>query len=133
MRRAAILIAMTLTFAGRLDAAAPASPPATANPGRALCRDNFGVYKERLGKDPNDTQAWQELRVCSDLLRRWNEAAAIADAAVAKKSTRPEPHLILGLSHYHAKEYAQAVDEFKEAIRRDDKQAMYYFQLGLAY
>ena len=45
----------------------------------------------------------------------------------------PEPHLILGLAHYHTKDYNAAVDDFKESIRLKDDQAMVYFQLGLAY
>jgi tetratricopeptide (TPR) repeat protein len=129
----AVYLALTLFCAAAAVAAPPRPAASGLNDGRDLCRNNFSAYKERLAKNPDDAQSWQELRVCTDLLRRWNQAAAIANEAVENKSDRPEPHLILGLAHYHAKEYAQAVDEFKEAIRRKDDQAMYYFQLGLAY
>jgi len=76
-------------------AAAPARQTSAADAGRDLCRTNFSVYKERLTKNTEDAAAWQELRVCSDLLRRWNEAAVIASEAIDKKSDRAEPHLIL--------------------------------------
>jgi tetratricopeptide (TPR) repeat protein len=112
-----------------------AGPPAFAaeTSGRDLCKQNFTEYKTRLTKDPADAAGWQELRVCSDLLKRWNEAALIAQDAIDRKVERPEPHLLLGIAYYRSKDYAKAVDEFQESIRLKDDQAIAYFQLGLAY
>src|SRR5262245_25415252 len=101
--------------------------------GKELCKQNFETYRDRLLKTPTDSSVWQELRVCADLLKRWNEAALIASAVLEKKVERPEPHLILGFAYYNAKDYSRAVDELKESIRLKDDQAPAYFQLGLAY
>jgi tetratricopeptide (TPR) repeat protein len=112
----------------------PVQPAAAAEiSGKDLCKQNFAEYKTRLTKNPDDAAGWQELRVCSDLLKRWNEAALIAQDAVERKVQRPEPHLLLGLAHYRSKDFAKAVDEFQESIRLKDDQAIAYFQLGLAY
>src|SRR5580765_3521198 len=76
---------------------APAKKDAS---GRGLCEENFGLYRERLHKNPDDAAAWQELRVCAELLKRWGEAGAIATAAIDHGVKRPEPHMILGMAHY---------------------------------
>jgi len=116
-------------------AAAEKAPKSLAagSSGRGLCDENFGNYRERLHKDPNDTAAWQELRVCAELLKRWGEAGAISTAAIERGIQRPEPHMILGMAHYRMKDYASALDDFKEAVRIKDDQAIAYFQLGLTY
>jgi tetratricopeptide (TPR) repeat protein len=101
--------------------------------GRELCKQSFDGYKAQLAAHPNDSAAWQELRVCADLLKRWTEAAAIAQAAIDNHVERPEPYFIVGLSHYAAKEYSEAADSYREAIRLNGSQAVYFFQLGLAY
>jgi tetratricopeptide (TPR) repeat protein len=101
--------------------------------GKDLCKQNFDVYRQKLKQNPNDASAWQEMRVCADLLKRWGEAGAISQAILESNINRYEPHLILGQAFYHAKDYSHAVDEYKEAIRLKDDLAMLYFQLGLAY
>ena len=125
MKRSSLFLLVVLGLTGGMKA--------QADTGKELCKQNFDVYRARLSKNPNDAGAWQELRVCTDLLKRWGEAGLIASDAIDKKVQRPEPHFILGLAHYHTKEYPQAVEEYKEAIRLKDDQALFYFQLGLAY
>ncbi len=124
------LIFFTLATGAALAAETPAAAPHTE---KDLCKQNFDVYRDRLRKNPDDGGAWAELRVCADLLKRWGEAGAIAEASIERKVQRYEPHLILGQAYYHAKDYPHAVDEYKEAVRLKNDQAMIYFQLGLAY
>lgn len=112
---------------------AKASTPATPPSGKDLCKQNFDEYRDRIKQNPDDNTAWQELRVCSDLLKRWGEAGAIASAAIDRGVKRPEAYLIVGLAHYHTKDYNAAVDDFKESLKIKEDQAMVYFQLGLAY
>lgn len=101
--------------------------------GKDLCKQNFDSYKDRLRKDPEDTEAWSELRLCADLLKRWGEAGAIASAAIEKKVNRAEPHLILGQAYYQAKDFPHAIDEFQEAVRIRGDMAAAYFYMGLAH
>src|SRR4051812_48186645 len=115
MRASGLILGLYLIGTGSLVFAAPASTPPSG--GKTLCKDGFESYKDRLRKNPDDAAAWSELRVCADLLKRWGEAGAIAQAALDKNVKRPEPHLILGLAYYRAKDYPHAVDEYQEAIR----------------
>src|SRR5262249_27413056 len=110
---------------------APAKKTATVPGmgGRDLCKQNFDAYRDRIKANSDDGAAWKELRVCSDLLKRWGEAGAIAQGAVDRGVKRPEAYHIIGLAHYHTKDYTSAVDDFKESIRLKDDQAPVYFQL----
>jgi len=111
----------------------PSKKAATSPSGKNVCKDNFDSYKDTLRKSPDDARTWSELRVCADLLKRWGEAGAIAQAAIDKKVERPEPHLILGQAYYQSKDYPHAVDEFQESIRLKNDHAQAYFYLGLSY
>src|SRR5689334_16658006 len=82
----------------------PKSAANAPTTGRGLCEENFDLYREKLHKDPDDAKAWQELRVCADLLKRWGEAGAIATSAIDHGVKRPEPHIILGMAHYKTKD-----------------------------
>src|SRR6266853_1729842 len=97
MRRVPVIAAVFLGLGMNLAWGAAPTPAAPApSTERDLCKQNFDVYRDRLRKSPDDTGAWAELRVCADLLKRWGEAGAIAQASVDRNVQRYEPHLILG-------------------------------------
>jgi tetratricopeptide (TPR) repeat protein len=131
-RKGAFVLVFGIAFwvAGAADAVKAPKSEAAKESGRGLCDENFGNYRETLHRDPDDSQAWQELRVCAELLKRWGEAGAIATAAIDRGVRRPEPHMILGMAHYRLKDYNAALDDFKDAIKLKDDNAMAYFQLG---
>ena len=85
-------------------ATAPKSAASNAA-GKDMCKQNFDEYRDKIKTNPDDEKAWQELRVCADLLKRWGESGAIASAAIERGVVRAEPHLILGMAHYRMKDY----------------------------
>src|SRR4029077_14894216 len=101
--------------------------------GKDLCKQNFDAYLGLLRKGTDDAKTWAEFRVCTDLLKRWPDAGMVAEEALQTNPNLPDAHLILGMAHYHAKEYAQAVDELKESIRLKNDQPVASFQLGMFY
>jgi tetratricopeptide (TPR) repeat protein len=120
-----ILLLILLTLGGLASA--------DDNQERDVCKDNYDTYKDLLSKHAEDDKTWPVFRACTDLLKRWPEAALVASDALQKKHDLPEAHLILGMAHYHAKEYTQAIDEYKESIRLKNDQAIAYFQMGMSY
>src|SRR5882762_5280813 len=101
--------------------------------GKDLCKQNYDAYMGMLRKGTEDAKTWAEFRACTDLLKRWPDAGQVAEEALQTNPNLPDAHLILGIAHYHAKEYAPSVDEFKESIRLKNDQPIAYFQLGMSY
>src|SRR3954471_9253852 len=72
-----VLLGTALTSGLQADSKLPAPTPSTTVPGmggKELCKQNFDEYRDRIKQNSSDSEAWQELRVCSDLLKRWGEA-----------------------------------------------------------
>ncbi len=101
--------------------------------GKDLCQKNYSSYKDRIAKDPTDSKAWTELRVCTTELKRWDEAIQIALQARQKNRELSEPYLILGLAQMQQKNYERAVEHFDQSIGLKSDQPLAYFQMGMAY
>src|SRR5688572_21628365 len=80
--------------------------PLLAEPSRKdVCQKKITTLKGTLAKNPQDANAWLELRICANELKDWSEAVEIASAAKAKNPNNAEPRLILGLAQMHGKDY----------------------------
>jgi tetratricopeptide (TPR) repeat protein len=101
--------------------------------GKDLCQKNFSSYKDRIAKDPTDDEAWTELRVCTQELKKWDEAIQVALQARQKNRDLPQPYLILGLAQMQQKNYERAVEHFDQTISLKSEQPLAYFQMGMAY
>ena len=97
-----------------------------------LCKENYAEYKGRVLQNPTNDEAWTELRVCTNRLKRWGEASAVATEALKKNSDVPQAHLLLGIAHLHAREYEPAAAQFREATRSKQNSALPYYYLGMA-
>ena len=55
------------------------------------------------------------------------------DQAVTLNPKRPEPYLLLGLTHFQMEEYQEAKARLEEGIHQDPSNAELHFNLGTAY
>jgi tetratricopeptide (TPR) repeat protein len=101
--------------------------------GKELCEKNYASYKDRILKNPTDDEAWTELRVCTGVLKKWDEAIQVALQARLKNRDLPQPYLILGLAQMQQKNYDRAVEHFDQTIALKSAQPLAYFQMGMAY
>jgi Flp pilus assembly protein TadD len=101
--------------------------------GKEFCKKNYASYKDRIAKNPNDDDAWTELRVCTGELKSWDEAIQVALQARLKNKELPQPYLILGLAQMQQKNYERAVEHFDQTIALRSEQPIAYFQMGMAY
>ncbi len=100
--------------------------------GKDVCKKNFDSFKELLAKNPHDEATWNQLRVCTNELKRWNEAASIASDALAKDANIADAHLVLGITELHAKVYPKAAEEFRQASTLNSEKPAPYYYLGMA-
>ncbi len=98
-----------------------------------LCKMAFGDYKTKLTKNPLDEASWSEFRACVIELKRWHEGAEVSALAAQSHPELWQPHLLIGIGHFHMKEYPQAVDEFKEAARLKNDEPLPHYYLGMSY
>ncbi|HVO32690.1 MAG TPA: tetratricopeptide repeat protein, partial [Elusimicrobiota bacterium] len=106
---------------------------ARAETAAELCKQEFDGYKQKLAKTPEDNQLWTEFRACVIELKRWNDGADIGADAIKSHPELWQPHLLIGIAHFHMKEYQQAVDEFKEATRLKSDEPLPHYYLGMSY
>lgn len=100
--------------------------------GQEVCKKTYDSYKDRLAKNPEDDQAWSELRVCTNELKRWNEAAQISSDALQKNPNLPQAHLLLGITELHSKDYKNAAADFQKATELNPNLPAPYYYLGMA-
>jgi tetratricopeptide (TPR) repeat protein len=101
-------------------------------PDKETCRLKFESFKEAAAKNPADDQAWTSLRQCTTLLKKWNEAAVVAQAVIAQKPDAENAHLLLGITEIHMQEYSKASEEFTKATELKPDQALPFYYLGMA-
>lgn len=101
--------------------------------GRDACKSEFNSIKEKLKKNPQDSNAWNEFRACVNELKRWNDGAHVAHEALEKNKDIWQAHLLLGISTLHTKEYEKAAQSFRKATELKTDSAAPYYYLGMAY
>jgi tetratricopeptide (TPR) repeat protein len=114
-----------------LSAGGPAA--SAADSPRDYCKDHYDSFKGLIAKNPRDSSAWKELRLCTDELHRWNTVSEVCTGALAKADNIPQAHLMLGLAHFHMKEYTQAIDELDKAIALKSDDPLPYYYTGMSY
>ncbi len=51
---------------------------ASAETSKDHCEKSYSTYKDRVLKNPTDSLAWTEFRVCTTELKKWDEAIQVA-------------------------------------------------------
>ncbi len=100
---------------------------------RGELQQAYADYDRAFGIAPTAYNVQQAAITCLDLGK--HELAVNLGTMLVKeyRVDNAVPYRIQGLGYYRLKNYAAAVGAFGEAIRRDPKHAVSYFNRGLAY
>jgi tetratricopeptide (TPR) repeat protein len=97
------------------------------------CEKALVYFEKAVESDSNYAEAWAQAGFCNEKLGR--HAAAI-DASKKAASLRPsaESYFNIGLANYYLKQYREAVEGYRQAIKLDPyNSADAFYALGLVY
>ncbi|MEP6922501.1 MAG: trypsin-like peptidase domain-containing protein [bacterium] len=97
------------------------------------CEKALPYFEKAVESDTNYAEAWAQTGFCREKLGRHAEAIEASKRAV---SLRPaaESYFNIGLANYYLKQYRDAAEAYRQAIRLDPYNAAdAYYALGLAY
>lgn len=97
------------------------------------CEKALPYFEKAVDSDSNYAEAWAQTGFCKEKLGRHAEAIEASKKAV---SLRPaaESYFNIGLANYYLKQYRDAVEAYRQAIRLDPYNAAdAYYALGLVY
>jgi tetratricopeptide (TPR) repeat protein len=97
------------------------------------CEKALPYFEKAVELDGNYAEAWAQTGFCKEKLGRHAEAI---DASKKAASLRPsfESYFNIGLANYYLKQYREASDAYRQAIRLDPyNSADAYYALGLVY
>jgi tetratricopeptide (TPR) repeat protein len=97
------------------------------------CEKALPYFEKAVEADGNYAEAWAQAGFCKEKLGRHAEAI---DASKRAVNLRPssESFFNIGLANYYLKQYREAVENYRQAIRLDPYNAAdAYYALGLAY
>ncbi|MGH9879853.1 MAG: tetratricopeptide repeat protein [Pyrinomonadaceae bacterium] len=97
------------------------------------CEKALPYFEKAVESDGNYAEAWAQTGFCKEKLGRHAEAI---DASKKAVSLRPsfESYFNIGLANYYLKQYREASDAYRQAIRLDPyNSADAYYALGLVY
>ena len=97
------------------------------------CERALPYFEKAVDSDNNYAEAWAQSGFCKEKLGRHAEAIEASKKAV---SLRPaaESYFNIGLASYYLKQYREAADAYRAAIRLDPyNSADAYYALGLVY
>jgi tetratricopeptide (TPR) repeat protein len=97
------------------------------------CEKALPYFEKAVESDSNYAEAWAQTGFCREKLGRHGEAIEASKKAV---SLRPaaESYFNIGLASYYLKNYREAAENFRQAIRLDPYNAAdAHYALGLVY
>lgn len=97
------------------------------------CEKALPYFEKAVESDSNYAEAWAQSGFCKEKLGRHAEAIEASKRAVALRPSA-ESFFNIGLANYYLKQYREAVENYRQAIRLDPYNAAdAYYALGLAY
>lgn len=97
------------------------------------CEKALPYFEKAVESDSNYAEAWAQSGFCKEKLGRHSEAIEASKRAVNLRPSA-ESYFNIGLANYYLKQYREAVENYRQAIRLDPYNAAdAYYTLGLAY
>jgi tetratricopeptide (TPR) repeat protein len=97
------------------------------------CEKALPYFEKAVESDSNYAEAWAQSGFCKEKLGRHAEAIEASKRAVALRPSA-ESFFNIGLANYYLKQYREAVENYRQAIRLDPYNAAdAYYALGLVY
>lgn len=97
------------------------------------CESALPYFEKAVESDNNYAEAWAQTGFCKEKLGRHSEAIEASKKAVNLRPSA-ESYFNIGLANYYLKQYREAVESYRQAIRIDPYNAAdAYYALGLVY
>src|SRR5687767_1404314 len=97
------------------------------------CEKALPYFEKAIESDSNYAEAWAQTGFCREKLGRHGEAIEASRKAVSLRPTA-ESYFNLGLAHYYLKQYREAAESYRNAIRLDPFNAAdAHYAVGLVY
>jgi tetratricopeptide (TPR) repeat protein len=97
------------------------------------CENALPYFEKAVDSDSNYAEAWAQTGFCREKLGRHSEAIEASRKAVSLRPSA-ESYFNLGLAHYYLKQYREAAENYRNAIRLDPYNAAdAHYALGLVY
>jgi tetratricopeptide (TPR) repeat protein len=97
------------------------------------CEKALPYFEKAVESDSNYAEAWAQTGFCREKLGRYSEAIEASKKAVVLRPSA-ESYFNIGLANYYLKQYRDAVENYRQAIRLDPYNAAdAHYALGLAY
>ena len=97
------------------------------------CEKALPYFEKAVESDSNYAEAWAQTGFCREKLGRHGEAIEASRKAVNLRPSA-ESYFNLGLAHYYLKQYREAAENYRNAIKLDPYNAAdAHYALGLVY
>jgi len=97
------------------------------------CEKALPYFEKAVVTDNNYAEAWAQSGFCKEKLGRHGEAIEASKRAVSLRPSA-ESYFNIGLANYYLKQYREAADSYRQAIRIDPYNAAdAWYALGLVY
>jgi tetratricopeptide (TPR) repeat protein len=97
------------------------------------CEKALPYFEKAVDSDSNYAEAWAQSGFCNEKLGRHSEALEASKRAVSLRPSA-ESYFNIGLASYYLKQYREAADAYRQAIKLDPyNSADAYYALGLVY
>jgi len=97
------------------------------------CERALPYFEKAVESDNNYAEAWAQSGFCKEKLGRHAEAIEASKKAVSLRPSA-ESYFNIGLANYYLKQYREAAESYRQAIRLDPYNAAdAYYALGLVY
>ena len=97
------------------------------------CEKALPYFEKAVESDGNYAEAWAQTGFCKEKLGRHSEAIEASKKAVGLRASS-ESYFNIGLANYYLKQYRDAAEAYRQAIRLDPYNAAdAYYALGLVY
>ena len=97
------------------------------------CEKALPYFEKAVDSDNNYAEAWAQTGFCREKLGRHGEAIDASRKAVALRPSS-ESYFNIGLANYYLKQYREAAEAYRQAIRLEPYNAAdAYYALGLVY
>ena len=97
------------------------------------CEKALPYFEKAVDSDSNYAEAWAQTGFCREKLGRHSEAIEASKKAVSLRPSA-ESYFNLGLANYYLKQYREAAENYRQAIRLDPYNAAdAHYALGLVY
>jgi tetratricopeptide (TPR) repeat protein len=97
------------------------------------CEKALPYFEKAVESDSNYAEAWAQAGFCNEKLGKHNEALEASRKAVTLRPTA-ESYFNMGLASFYLKQYHDAIDSYRQAIKLDPYNAAdAYYAIGLVY